>query len=192
MAVVLFFVFAILVVVLYASRHGEAVPRPRFETFQSGAGNLVLREAVDLPTLQAVEGLLQPRIIQLTTRDGTARYLSLSPDPSDAGRSQLLTRSDLREIDKALQAIADKAAEEAALPSGEWDRYFQMKDGLRVGYHQSGVAQTVFLDLGVSPGGPVYHFQDLAPLNRMISQALDHLEENRRAGQLAESSATAN
>ena len=191
MAVVLFFVFALLVVVLYASRHGEAVPRPRFETFQSGAGNLVLREAVNLPTLQAVEGLLQPRIIQLTTRDGTARYLSLSPAPSDAGRSQLLTRSDLWEIDKALQAIADKAAEEAALPSGERDRYFQMKDGLRVGYHQSGVEQTVFLDLGVSPGGLVYHFQDLAPLNRMISQALDHLEENRRTGQLVESPATA-
>lgn len=191
MAFVLFFIFALLIVALYASRNGGDLPHPRFESFQSGAGNLVLREAVNLPALQAVEGLLQPRIIQLTTLDGAARYLSLGSSPSDLSPSRLLTRSDLWEIEKALLAIADKAAEEAVQPVDQRDRYFQMDDGLRVGYHQSGVAQTVFLDLGVIPGGPTFHFQEFAPLNRMISLALEQMAENNQSDQLVERGATA-
>ena len=186
MAVVLFFVFALLIVALYASRHGAVLPRPRFESFQSGAGTLVRRDAEDLPPLQADEGLLQPRILKLSTLDGSARYLSLSPDCS-----RLLTRSDLWEIDKALQAITDKAAEEALQAVGERDRYFQMDDGLRVGYHQSGGRQTVFLDLDWRQPGLIYHFGSFGPITGLISLALGRLEASDQEPDLVERTAAA-
>jgi hypothetical protein len=186
MAFVLFFVFALLIVALYASRHGVVLPRPRFESFQSGAGALVQRDTEDLPTLAAAEGLLHPRIIQLTTLEGSARYLSLGQDSS-----RLLTRSDLWELDRALQAIADKAAAEASLPLTERDRYFQMEDGLRVGYHQAGGRQTVFLDLNWRLPGQVYHFDSFVPITGLISLALERMGGDGRKAVLRERTAAA-